>query len=177
MTWKIDAPQGNEAAKIRWSLVPYMNGRCLDLGCGPYKVFPHFIGVDNGHHDAAFGWQNKADVIVKTCEKLDLFSDESVDLCFNSHLIEHIPYENIHAVLNEWLRVVRKNGHLIIYAPDEDEYPKVGEPGANPDHKWNVNYDKIVGALEKTEYSWDIIEFEKRNQNDEYSIFMVIKKL
>ena len=66
MTWKIDAPQGNESSKIRWELVPFMNGRVLDLGCGPYKTFPHFIGVDNGHHDSAFGWQNKADLIVKT---------------------------------------------------------------------------------------------------------------
>lgn len=177
MTWTLENSRGNEAAKIRWNLVPYMRGRALDLGCGPYKVFPHFIGVDNGHHEQAFGIKGQADVLVDTCEKLVLIADESVDFCFNSHLIEHIPYENITGALNEWLRILRVGGHLAIYAPDEDEYPKVGERGANPDHKWNVNYDLLVSALEKTDYSWDIVEFEKRNQNDEYSIFMVIKKL
>ena len=177
MTWKIDGQQGNEAAKIRWSLVPYMNGRCLDLGCGPYKVFPHFIGVDNGHHDAAFGWQNKADVIVKTCEKLDLFASDSVDMVFSSHLLEHIPYESVPSTLNEWMRVIRPGGHLCLYLPADDAYPHIGEPGCNPDHRWEPNYDKVIEAMEKAHFSWDCLEYEHRTQNDEYSIFMVFKKL
>ena len=177
MTWRIDAPQGDEASKIRWSLVPYMRGRCLDLGCGPYKVFPHFVGVDNGHHDKTFGWKNKADILVDTCESLPLIASESCDGIFSSHLLEHIPYEKVPATLNEWLRVIKRGGHLMLYLPDEDEYPKMGQPGANPDHRWDCNYDKVVAALEKAHCSWDIVEYEKRNQTNEYSIFMVIKKL
>jgi predicted SAM-dependent methyltransferase len=177
VTWRADGPQGNESAKVRWELVPYMSGRVLDLGCGPYKTFPHFIGVDNGHHDAAFGWQNKADIIVPSCEKLDLFADESCDMVFSSHLLEHIPYENVQATLTEWMRVLKRGGHLALYLPDEDEYPKVGHPHANPDHKWNVNYDKVVAALEKVNCDWDMLEFERRNQTDEYSLFFIVKKL
>lgn len=177
MTWDINAPQGNEAAKVRWNLVPYMRGRALDLGCGPYKVFPHFVGVDNGHHDQAFGWKNRADVLVDSCEKLTLFASESVDCVFSSHLLEHIEYNKVTDALNEWMRVLRKGGHLCLYVPDEDEYPKVGEKGANPDHKWNVNYDKVVEALEKLPYDLDMVEFEKRNQDDEYSLWFVVRKL
>jgi predicted SAM-dependent methyltransferase len=177
MSWDIKAPQGNEAAKVRWELVPYMNGKCLDLGCGPFKVFPHFIGVDNGHHDKMFDWKNRADVLIDSCENLHLFATEFVDLVFSSHLLEHISYENVPATLGEWFRVLRKGGHLCLYVPDEDEYPKVGETGANPDHKWNVSYQKVVDAAEKTEYDWDLIQFEKRNKDDEYSLFFVFKKL
>jgi predicted SAM-dependent methyltransferase len=177
MTWNIHAPQGNESAKIRWELVPYMNGRVLDLGCGPYKAFPHFIGVDNGHHDKQFGWQNRADVIVDTCERLDLFADKSCDMVFSSHLLEHIPYDSVPRTLNEWMRVLKTGGHLCLYIPDEDEYPKVGETGANPDHKWNCNYDRVVDALDKVDCDWDIIEFEKRNQDDEYSLWFCVRKL
>jgi len=61
--------------------------------------------------------------------------------------------------------------------PDEDEYPKVGEQGANPDHKWNVNYDRVVEAMEKVPRSWDLVQFEKRNQTDEYSLFFVFKMI
>jgi predicted SAM-dependent methyltransferase len=175
LTWKIDGPQGNESAKVRWELVPYMSGRVLDLGCGPFKTFPHFIGVDNGHHDSAFGWQNKADVVVETCEKLDLFGSNSVDMVFSSHLLEHIAEDNVPATLREWCRVIKHGGHLIIYVPDEDEYPKVGETGANPDHKWNVNYDKVVKYMEGVPRNWDLIDFQKRNQGDEYSLFFVFK--
>jgi len=177
MSWTLENSRGNESAKIRWELVPYMRGRALDLGCGPYKVFPHFIGVDNGHHDQAFGWKNRADVLVDSCEKLTLIASESVDCVFSSHLLEHIDYEKVPAALTEWMRVLRKGGHLCLYVPDEDEYPKVGERGANPDHKWNVNYGKVVAALEKVECDWDMVEFEKRNQTDEYSLWFVVKKL
>ncbi len=172
MTWDIKAPQCDESSKVRWELIPYMRGRCLDLGCGPYKVFPHFTGIDNGHH---WGMQG-ADV---KCEATDLslFASGSCDLVYSSHLLEHIEEEKIPATLKEWMRVTKKDGHMILYVPDEDEYPKVGERGANPDHKWNVNYDKVVAAMESLECSWDMVDFQKRNQENEYSLFFVFKKL
>ena len=175
MVWRVDDPQGNESSKVRWELVPYMRGRILDLGCGPFKTFPHFIGVDNGHHDKEFGWQNRADIIVPTCEKLDIFSSRSCDGVFSSHLLEHIAYENVPDTLAEWCRVIKSNGHLMLYVPDEDEYPKVGDPHANADHKWNVNYDKVVEAMETIPRGWDLIDFQKRNQEMEYSLFFVFK--
>lgn len=173
MTWTIDGPQGNESAKIKWELVEFTRGRGLDLGCGPFKTFPHFIGVDNGHHDAAFGWQNNADISVDTCENLDLFGSASMDFVFSSHLLEHI--EHYDKALKDWWRVVKPGGYLILYLPDEDEYPKCGEPGANPDHKWNVNYDRVVDSMQEIG-SWDLVRFEKRNQGIEYSLFFVFKK-
>lgn len=170
MTWRETDPQGNEAAKIRWDLVEYTNGRGLDLGCGQFKAFPHFTGVDNGHH-----WGMKGvDVHVETCENLDLFANQSMDFVFSSHLLEHIT--NYKAALKEWLRVIKTDGYLILYVPDEDEYPKVGEKGANPDHKWNVNYDKVIEAMKEVG-GWDLVDYQKRNQDREYSLFFVFKKL
>lgn len=177
MTWKLEGPQGNESAKVRWELVPYMRGRVLDLGCGPFKTFPHFIGVDNGHHDKQFGWQNRADIIVDTCEKLDIFASQSCDAVFSSHLLEHIPFENVPSTLKEWMRVLRHGGYLMLYLPDEDEYPKVGTAGANPDHKWDVSYDKVVKAMDSVPGGWDLVDFQRRNEGDEYSLFFVFKKL
>ena len=172
MTWSLETSRGNESAKIKWELVEYTNGVGLDLGCGMSKAFPHFIGVDNGHHWGTAG----ADVAVKTCEDLSIFAGQSMDFVFSSHLLEHIKYESVPDTLKEWFRLVKPKGHLILYLPDEDEYPKVGEPGANPDHKWNVNYDKVVEAA-KTVCSWDLVRFEKRNQGNEYSLFFVFKKM
>ena len=170
MTWKIDDPEGNESAKIKWEIVPYTKGKGLDLGCGPHKPFPHFIGVDNGNH-ALFGWNFKPDVFVETCEKMDIFASQSMDFVFSSHLLEHI--EDYPAALKEWYRVLKVGGYLILYLPDEDEYPKVGEEKANPEHKWNVNYDKVVEAMPG---GYDLIDFQKRNQEKEYSLFFVFKK-
>lgn len=173
MTWKADNPQGNESSKIRWELVPYTRGRVLDLGCGPNKAFPHFIGVDNCHHEK-FGYMIKPDLQMD-CDKLGLIASESCDAVFSSHLLEHIPYESVPKVLEEWFRIVKIGGYLIMYLPDEDEYPKVGEEHANPDHKWNVNYNKVVGPM-KDLGGWDLVDFQKRNKGEEYSLFFVFQK-
>ena len=53
MTWRAEDPMGDEASKVKYDIVEYTRGAVLDLGCGPSKAFPHFIGVDGG--DAALG--------------------------------------------------------------------------------------------------------------------------
>src|SRR3990167_8793477 len=115
--WTLANQKDDEASKIRWELVPYFHGRVLDLGCGGYKTFPHFIGVDNGKQ-----WgKSTADILVETAEKLDLIASQSCDMVFSSHLIEHI--EDYRAALKEWWRVVKQGGHLILYYPHKDLYP------------------------------------------------------
>lgn len=167
MSWNANAPKNDEASKIRWELVPYMHGVALDLGCGGYKVFPHFIGIDSGKE-----WGKlHADVIVDTAERMPLFASNSADCVFSSHLLEHI--EDYKSALKEWWRIVKQGGYLALYLPDEDEYPKVGKTGANVDHKWNVNFDKVVEAMPD---GWDLVDFQKRNQDDEYSLFFVFRK-
>lgn len=168
--WRETDPQGNEAAKIRWELVEYTSGRGLDLGCGQFKAFPHFIGVDNGHH-----WGMKGvDVHVDTCEDLSLFASESVDFVFSSHLIEHI--QDTEKTLKEWYRVIKNNGYLIIYAPHKEHYPNVGEHGANPDHKHDFMPEDIEEVMKKVG-GCDLIRNETRTQDREYSFLQVYKKL
>ena len=175
MTWTAETSNGDEAAKVRWEIAEYTRGRVLDLGCGTNKCYPHFIGVDNGHH-AQFGLRIKPDVFIKSCEKLDLFASQSMDGVFSSHLLEHFEHEKIPGILKEWLRVVKPGGHLVLYVPDDTEYPKVGDPHANPDHKVNLNYEYVVEAMREAG-SWDLIDFQKRNADDEYSLLFVFKRL
>ena len=173
MTWSLDNSKNNEAAKIRWEAVPYMRGRVLDIGCGPYKCFPHFIGIDNGHHWGTHG----ADVKVEDGGKLDLFATCSCDAVFSSHLLEHFDYDKVPNVLHEWMRVIKPGGHLMLYLPAEGDYPSVGHPHANADHRWNVSYDKLVAAMEKVPASWDLVDYQDRHESDEYSHWFVFKKL
>lgn len=172
MTWSIENSKNDESSKVRWELVPYMHGRSIDIGCGAYKVFPHFIGYDNGHH-----WGSQGVDVRGEAEDLSMFASQSFDLVYSSHLLEHIPYDRVPPTLREWLRVCKQGGHLILYVPDEDEYPKVGSKFANADHKWDCSYDKVVAAMEKLDCSWDLIDFQPRSDNNEYSLFFVFKKL
>lgn len=173
MVWKLENPQGNESAKIKWELVPYTRGKTLDLGCGPYKTFPHFIGVDNGHHDKQFGWQNKADLIIDSCERLDLIASQSVDAVFSSHLLEHI--ENTEKALKEWFRVIKIGGYLCLYLPHKEFYPNIGEAGSNPDHKHDFLPQDIIDIMQSIK-GWELVENQERNDDEEYSFFQVYKK-
>lgn len=199
MVWRADGPQGNESGKIKWEIVKWTRGRGLDVGCGIQKTFPHFIGVDSRKDSALFGHAINPDVAVESAGSLPMFASGSMDFVFSSHLLEHFPlkpfdpteYANDTArhvarqmidrhtaleALREWMRVIKREGYLVLYVPDEDEYPKVGEPGANPDHCFNVNYGTVIRLMRETGSGWDLVDFQKRNQDLEYSLFFVFQK-
>jgi ADP-heptose:LPS heptosyltransferase/predicted SAM-dependent methyltransferase len=175
MVWRVTDPQGDEAAKIRWEIVPYTRGLVLDLGSGSQKAFPHFIGVDNGHHQAAFGIPVRPDVYLPTVERLNVFATESVDAVFSSHCLEHI--EDYRKALREWWRVIKVGGHLVLYLPHKAFYPNIGQKGANPDHKHDFAPEDIVSAMMEAADGWDLVRNEERNLGREYSFFQVYKKL
>lgn len=172
MVWDAAAPYKPESKKIVWEVAPYLRGRGLDIGAGDFKVLPHAISVDNMHH-AKFGFSVRPDVLCEAT-KLDVFASQSMDFVYSSHTLEHI--EDYVSALKEWFRVVKQGGYVILYLPDEDTYPKVGTPYANPDHKWDVSYEKVVDAM-RTVGSWDLVDFQKRSADDEYSLLFVFKKL
>ena len=167
MSWSIDGPQGFESRKIKYLLPRYTRGRGLEIGCGMEKAYPHFIGIDNGHH---FG-QGAAD-IVSEADDLSMFASDSLDFVFTSHLLEHMP--DMAAALAEWSRVIKPGGYLCLYVPSANLYPKCGEPGANPDHK----HDIYPGDIEKLlEGAWQQVECEERSGGIEYSLFEAYQKL
>lgn len=177
MTWRREDPQGNEAGKIKWELVRWTRGRGLDIGAGPVRTFNHFITVDNNVDAILFNIpMPRPDLLVADAGNLDVVADESMEYAFSSHLLEHIEPERIVKVLREWWRTIKVGGSLILYVPDEDEYPKIGEEGANTDHKWNVSYNEVMRLMHKTKVPFDLMDFQKRNSGMEYSLYFVFKK-
>lgn len=167
--WSLETSCGNEAAKIAHLIVPYTRGRGIDVGCGRYKAWPHFIGVDSGKD---YGGQPVTD-IQSEGQDLALFGDESMDFVFSSHFLEHVV--DTKACLKEWWRLIKPDGHLVLYLPHEDLYPRIGEPGSNPDHKHDFSPESIT-AIMRTVGGWDLIEDEVRSDTDEYSFFQVYRK-
>jgi ADP-heptose:LPS heptosyltransferase/predicted SAM-dependent methyltransferase len=171
--WRPEDPQGNESGKVRWDIVPYTRGQGLDLGCGPSKAFPHFVGVDNLKDVAMFGIEMVPDIVVDSCEDLGQFEDGSQDFVFSSHLLEHVI--DYRAALAEWWRVIKTGGYLVLYLPHKKFYPNVGTPGANPDHKHDFEPIDIKQAMYYLP-GWDLLVSEERNQGMEYSFLMIFRK-
>ena len=140
MTWSFEGSQGRESEKVMWDLVPFTRGKGLDLGCGGSKTFAHFIGVDNLKDTKLFGTPMQPDVVLETCEDLYLFASKSMDFVFSSHLLEHI--EDTQKTLEEWWRVVKVGGHLCLYLPHKDLYPRVGTPEDKAEwNEWAKKFD------------------------------------
>lgn len=169
MVWTAETSCGFESDKIASIVVPYLQGRCIDAGCGQRKVWPNLIGIDNGHH---FG-RGGAD-IMGDCTDLSMFSDESMDGLFSSHFLEHVRGELL-PVLKEWWRVLKVGAHLVLYLPHKDLYPNMGKPGANPDHTRDLLPEDIIAVMEQVG-SWTVLENGVRSGSNEYSFLQVFLK-
>lgn len=165
--------RGNEVAKCRSRIRKYCTGTGLDLGCGHFKVVPNAIGID-------FDSSAKEANIYLDLSKLHalhIFADNSIDYVFSSHTLEH--FKDTWDILQEWCRVIKIGGYIILYLPHGDLYPKVGTKGADPSHKVNLFPEDIKSIL--IELGFKVIKCQtydnyERWISNEYSFEIVAQK-
>ena len=174
MVWRIDDPQGNEAAKVKYDIAPYTRGIVLDLGAGPTHTYRHWLTVDNGIDTELFGIEMKPQLKVDCTRLTDSIQAASVDAIFSSHLLEHIV--DYRGALESWWQCLKPGGYLVLYLPHKDFYPNIGEPGANPDHKHDFYPVDIIEAIASFAQGFDLIVNESRNERQEYSFLQVYQK-
>jgi predicted SAM-dependent methyltransferase len=83
--------------------------RKLHLGCGS-KFIPGFFHVDAYKHP-------NVDV-QGPVERLDFIPEDSIDLIYAAHVLEHFGRHEVDAVLTEWRRVLKPGGVLRLSVPD-----------------------------------------------------------
>jgi len=140
----------------------YMSGVGLDIG---YKggsrnsetVLPTAVGIDNGFPDY---------------DGVNLpFESDSLDYVFTSHCLEHIV--DYKAVLQEWYRVIRIGGHVVITVPHIDLYekklslPSVG----NFDHKRFYSPSSLLAEIEESleRNSYRVVHLRDNDDGYDYS--------
>lgn len=102
----------------------------LHLGCGKRHIpgFIHIDAVDYPHVDH-----------VATIDNLSFIQDNSVDLIYNCHVLEHFKRKDVERVLKEWYRVLKPGGILRISVPDFAKLCEVYQ------REGNINL--VIGAL------------------------------
>jgi len=165
--WDPKLPEGNEMAKCRNRVASYLRGAGLDLGCAKAKVCEGAIGIDNAHKEA------DVQIDLSGVDALRIFSDGAFDYVFSSHCLED--FHATDAVLSEWWRVIRPGGHIILYGPDPDFYPKIGTVGANPSHKTDLYWHDVWALLEAYGNA-ELIQHSRHNESNEYSWQLVARK-
>ena len=174
MTWTLETSGGAESKKIIWETVPYTRGRGLDVGCGPMKLWPQSIGIDNDKDVSLFGNSPSEADLKCSADDMSIVANQSMDYVFSSHMLEH--FEDYITPLREMWRVLKQGGYLLLYLPHKDFYPNIGLEGSNPDHKHDFTPKDIIEAMKKIG-GWDMVENQDRNEGDEYSFFVVFKKI
>lgn len=84
----------------------------LHLGCGS-KYIPGFIHVDLMDFDHID--------YKRSVDDLSIFEDNSVDLIYACHVLEHFKRAEVDRVISEWYRVLGPNGILRIAVPGFEE--------------------------------------------------------
>lgn len=94
----------------------------LHLGCGSV-VIPGFTGIDI---------RPFPNVMTCPVDNLGIWRDNSVDLIYACHVLEHFKRRDTQRVLREWYRVLRPEGTLRLSVPDFDACVKAYRVGRAP---------------------------------------------
>lgn len=100
-----------DQVRTRVQMVRYRSRaqRCLEIGPGAHAL-PGFetLNIAPGR------W---VDYVHDAGGRLP-FDDDTFDLIYASHILEHIPWYQTGAVLQEWRRVIAAGGRLEVWVPD-----------------------------------------------------------
>ncbi len=128
----------------------WMRGKGIDIGCGYDSLanlvsfFPLITSVRSWDLPDGDG------MLMQGVE------DSSFDFVHSSHCLEHLldPY----VAMQNWIRICRDGGHLIVTVPDEDLYEQGVWPSTfNADHKWSFTIAKRQSWCPKSVNVFDLL--------------------
>lgn len=117
-------PDADQNHPERLLILPFVRGRCLEVGCGYRKTSQEAVAVDlipkgrRGRHGNVSGRRSQADLAADG--GLLPFRDAAFDSLIARHNLEH--YVDTAATLEEWRRVLVIGGTLAVILPDEGAY-------------------------------------------------------
>ena len=121
----------------------YFVGNGIDIGGAPDPLAQYsemFLGMeevqiwDIGNGDAQY---------------MKGVPNDHFDFVHSSHCLEHMVDVNI--ALENWIRILKPGGYLIITVPDEDLYEHCQWPSRfNSDHKWSFTLGEPTPTLPKS---------------------------
>lgn len=82
----------------------------LNLGCGSRRI-KGYIGIDISQDAQAVDF-------LLDCSNLSAIQDDTVDVLYASHVLEHFGRNEQQKVLTEWVRVLKPGGIMRLSVPD-----------------------------------------------------------
>lgn len=159
-----------ETAKARDRLGVFCKGVGLDLGWGGDPISASAIKVDMSD----FPGTN----IVGDASNLVWFQSGALDFVYSSHLLED--FEDIPTVLNEWFRVLKPEGVLVLYLPTEQVYREFclkNNLERNVKHKNEAFSLEFLKGILKEHFKGRYEIIHSTELSEDYCFDLVIKKV
>ena len=164
----------SETSKCRESLSRFCIGDGLDIGYGGDPIVASAICMDMPLAYAKY--INNPQHLHGDAKSLHWFRDNCLDFIYSSHVLED--FLDTESVINEWLRVLKIDGMLVLYLPDEQTYRRHCQknnksPNIHHIHE-NFSLDFIKTILFKRN---DVKIIHEKFPVGIYSFELVVKKV
>lgn len=171
----------------------YCRGLGFDIGVGTNRLSETILSTDwYPHSHADLIWN----VVHEDGWYPYPFRENRFDFVFSSHVIEDFELHQTQKVFDEFLRLVKIGGYLVIIVPDMEggRYPKwderftedspevksgkrqVGELCGNPAHRANFGVTKMQELVDNSIYKLEVVQKDTIPHNS-MSLDFVVKKL
>jgi predicted SAM-dependent methyltransferase len=163
----------SETSRCRASLAPFCQGDGVDIGFGGDPIVPHAICMDLPERYASYN--DHIQHLHGDARYLHWFRDASLDWVYSSHVLED--FEDTVSVLEEWLRVIKPGGNLVLYLPDEQAYRAYCQEQGKPPNIHHVHENFSLDYVRyRLEHLKDITYIHERFPVGIYSFELVIRK-
>lgn len=113
----------------------YFVGNGIDIGSGGDCLY------DYRQHFPLMAYVKSWDIEDGDAHHMKGIKDSYYDFVHSSHCLEHMLDPFI--ALENWIRICRSGGHIVLLVPDEDLYEQgVWPSNFNPDHKFSFTINK-----------------------------------
>lgn len=136
-TWR------SETSKCRVSLSRFCLGDGVDVGFGGDPIVPNAICMDLEQPYAKY--KRHPQHLHGSADNLHWFASASLDWLYSSHVLED--FVDTGKVLDEWIRVVRPGGHIVLFLPDEPTYRAYCESKRIPTNVHHIHANFGPGLL------------------------------
>lgn len=171
----------------------YCRGLGFDVGCGTNRLSATVMTTDwYAHVDTDLIWN-----CVHDGGRFPYpFRDNRFDFIFASHVLEDFAPDEIQWVFDEWLRMIKPDGYLIILVPDIEgkRYPgidekftaespevikeerQIGELVGNPSHRVEMGITYMNKLVSESVHKLEVVQFDTIPHTT-MTLDFVIKKL
>ena len=166
----------SETAKVRHLVLEYCQGYGCDIGFGGDKVKKvDCIGIDYAQPYTTTG-KDPVDIACDVMNEKIPVPDDTFDYVYSSHMIEDV--EDTGSVLQEFIRILKPGGNLVLVFPDQPKYEKYCRRRGQPLDMCHVHADMGLTYMHQQLKQVSAITYSTLIESNcaiDYNVVMVLK--